>query len=61
VNTLKVYGLMYLFLANVSAIYINHYRHPKDFYAYNMLDGLIVFPLVGIVNGVVYPPLFKGR
>jgi hypothetical protein len=61
VKSLKVYGLIYLLLFNVSAIYMNHYRHPKNSYAYNILDGLIVFPLVGIVNGIIYPRLLKSR
>jgi hypothetical protein len=59
VKSLKVYALMFLFFASVSAIYMNHYRHPKDFYAYNILDGLIVYTLVGVVNGLIYPLLFK--
>ena len=57
VRSLKVYGLMYLFFASVSAVYMNHYSHPKDFYLYNILDGLIVFPIVAIANGLIYPRL----
>jgi hypothetical protein len=61
VKSPNVYSLMYMLLVNVSAIYMNHYRHPKNSYAYNILDKLIVFPLVGIVNGIIYPRLFKSR
>ena len=59
VKSLKVYGLMYLFFASVSAIYMNHYSHPKDFYFYNILDGLMVFPLVAVANGLIHPLMFK--
>ena len=59
VKSLKVYGLMLLLFASISAIYMNHYRHPKDFYFYNILDGIIVFPLVAVANGLIYPRLFR--
>lgn len=58
VKSLKVYGLMLLAFASISAIYMNHYRHPKDFYGYNILDGVIVFPIVAVANGLIYPRLF---
>ncbi len=58
-KSLKVYGLMFLFFASVSAIYMNHYRHGTTFYAYNILDGLIVYTLVAVANGLIYPRLFR--
>ncbi len=58
-KSLKVFGLMYLFFASISAIYMNHYSHPKDFYLYSMSDGLIVFAIVAIANGLIYPRIFK--
>lgn len=60
VKSLKVYGLMFLLFASVSAVYMNHYSHPKDFYIYNILDNLTVFPIVAVANGLLYP-LFFGR
>ena len=59
VKSLKVFGWGLLFFLSLSAIYMNHYRHPRDFYFWNMLDGVLVFPLVGIANGLIYPVLFK--
>jgi hypothetical protein len=59
VKSLKVYGLMYLFFTSLSAIYMNHYSHPKDFYFYNILDGLIAFSIVAVANGWLYPLFFK--
>ncbi len=58
-RSLKVYGLMLVMFASVSAIYMNHYSHPKDFYIYNILDSVLIFPLVGIANGFLYPLFFK--
>ena len=60
-KSLKVYGLMLLFFASLSAIYMNHYVHPKSFYIYNILDALIIFPLVGVANGLLYPWLMAPR
>ena len=54
VASLKVFGIMWLFFAAVSAIYMNHYSHPKDFYVWNVLDGLLVYALVAIANGLLY-------
>lgn len=59
VRSLKVFGLMYLMFTSVSAIYMNHYLPPHYFYFYNMLDGLVVFPLVAVANGLLYPLLFR--
>ena len=61
VRSLKVFAIMYIFFASVSAIYMNHYSHPRDFYLYNMLDGMIVYGLVGLANGLIYPRLVGRR
>jgi len=54
-RSLKLYAIAWLFFASVSAIYMNHYSHPKDFYAFNVLDALLVFPVVAVANGLLYP------
>lgn len=58
-RSLKVYGLMLVMFARISAIYMNHYSHPKDFYIMNILDSVLIFPLVGIANGFLYPFFFR--
>ena len=60
-KSLKVYGLMYLFFISVSAIYMNHYSHPKDFYIFNMLDAIIAYGVVAVANGLLFPYFFKER
>lgn len=59
VRSLKVYGLMYLLFGSISAIYMNHYSHPKNFYFYNIADGLIAFAVVALANAFLYPMVFR--
>lgn len=59
VRSLKVYGLMFLLFASISAIYMNHYRHPKEFYLYSIFDSLLAFPVVAIATGLLYQLFFK--
>lgn len=54
VASLKVFGLMWLMFAAVSAIYMNHYSHPRDFYVWNILDAVIAFGTVAVANGLLY-------
>lgn len=54
-RSLKLYGIAWLFFASLSAVYMNHYSHPIDFYVFNVLDALIVFPIVAVANGLLYP------
>lgn len=61
VRSLKVYGICWLFFASVSAIYMNHYSHPRDFYVFNVLDALVVFPVVAVANGLLYPRFRLGK
>lgn len=61
VRSLKVFGLMLVLFLSISAIYMNHYSHPKDFYVWNMIDAVVVIPLVGIANGLLYPWMFGRR
>jgi hypothetical protein len=58
-KSLKVYGVMFLFFVAISALYMNQYSHPSDFYVYNILDGMLIFPLVALANGLIHPRLFK--
>jgi len=61
VKSLKVFGIAWIFFASVSAVYMNHYSHPKDFYFWNILDALIVFPIVALANGILYPMVIKNK
>jgi len=54
VASLKSFGLMWLMFAAVSAIYMNHYSHPRDFYVWNILDAVIAFGTVAVANGLLY-------
>lgn len=60
IKSLKIFGLMGLFFVSLAAVYMNHYTADiKTFYLYSMLDAVILFPLVGVANGLLFPKLFK--
>jgi hypothetical protein len=61
VRSLKLYGVAWLFFASLSGVYMNHYSHPKDFYFFNVLDAAIVFPIVAVANGLLFPRFRLGR
>ena len=54
VASFKVFGIMCLFFASISAILMNHYSHPKDFYFWIILDGVLMYALVAACNGLLY-------
>ena len=54
VASFKVFGIMCLFFASISAILMNHYSHPKDFYFWIILDGVFMYALVAVGNGLLY-------
>lgn len=59
VRSLKVFVFFAVVFAAISAIYMNHYSHPKDFYVWSILDAALVFPLMGLANGWLYPLLVR--
>lgn len=62
VRSLKSYGLMAAFFISLAAVYMNHYAAAvKPFYFWSMVDALILFPLVGLANAVIYPWFFRER
>lgn len=58
-KSLKLYAIMLVVFASISAIYMNHYSHPKDFYVWSVVDAALVFPVVAIANGLLFPWIFK--
>ncbi len=54
VASLKIFGIMCIFFASISAILMNHYSHPKDFYFWIILDGVLMYALVAVCNGLLY-------
>lgn len=60
VRSLKSYGLMAAFFCSLAAVYMNHYNAGiKPFYAWSMVDALIVFTVVGLANALLYPRFFR--
>lgn len=59
-KSLKIYGLCCLFFLSLTAVYMNHFADPaRPFYLYSMLDAIILFPIIAVANGPIYPKLFK--
>lgn len=54
VASFKIFAILWLMFASTSAIYMNHYSHPRDFYLWNIFDALLVFTLVAVGNGFLY-------
>ena len=54
IASFKAFGIMCLFFASISAILMNHYSHPKDFYFWIILDGVLMYALVAACNGLLY-------
>jgi hypothetical protein len=60
IRSLKSFVLMGLFFCSLAAVYMNHYSAEfKHFYLWSMVDAAILFPLVGLANGILYPWFFK--
>ena len=60
VRSLKSFALMAAFFSSVAAVYMNHYTAGiKPFYFWSMIDAWIVFPIVGLANGWLYPRFFR--
>ena len=59
-KSLKVYGVMFLYFVAISAAYMNQYNHPSDFYVWNILDRMLIFPIMAVTNGLIHPRLFHG-
>ena len=58
-KSLKVYGVMFLYFVVISAFYMNQYSHPGDFYVYNILGLMLIFPIVAVANGLLHPRLYR--
>ena len=59
VKSLKIYAVSCLFFLSLTAVYMNHFvAAARLFYWYSMLDAIILFTLVALVNGLLYPKLF---
>jgi hypothetical protein len=60
IRSFASYGLMCLFFVSLAAIYMNHYTAAvKPFYIWSMVDAVIVFSVVALANGWLYPIFFR--
>ena len=61
-KSLKIYGVCCLFFISLAAVYMNHYSGAiKEFYIFSMIDAVIVFSVVALANGLLFPWIFKSE
>ena len=54
-RSLQGWGMMWLAFASTSAVYMNHYRVGRAFYAWSILDAALAFGVLAVANAVLYP------
>lgn len=62
IRSAKMFGVLLLFFCSLAAIYMNHFVDAvKPFWFWSIIDALIIFPLLALANGLLYPRLFARR
>lgn len=62
VRGLVSFGLSGLFFVSLAAVYMNHFRdHIKPFFFWSMVDAVLVFSLMGVAAGLLYPLFVPAR
>lgn len=60
IRSLLIFGLVCLFHVSLTGAYMNHFNEGiRVFFRYAMLDALLIFGILGLLNGLAYPLLFK--
>lgn len=58
-KSLLLFGLAALFFICITGAFMNHFNQGiRVFFRYVMLDALLVFGILGLVNGLLYPLIF---
>lgn len=61
-KSLQSFGISCLLFCSLAAVYMNHFNlEIRTFFIWSMVDALILFGLLGAVNGLLYPLFFKKR
>lgn len=59
-RSLQSFLLMAAFFCSLAAVYMNHFTATvKPFFFWSMIDAVILFPLVGLANALLYPLFFR--
>lgn len=62
VRSLIVFGVCCLFFCSLAAVYMNHFNQGiRTFFRYSMVDAVLLFSYLGILNGLLYPYFFKSN
>ena len=61
VRSLKAFGVSLLAFVSLAAVYMNHFLEPiRSFFFWSLVDSLILFPVVAVACGLLYPR-FMGK
>lgn len=56
------FGIAGAIFISLAAVYMNHFiAESRAFFAWSIVDALILFPILALANGLLYPLLFKNR
>lgn len=59
-TSLIVFGVCCLLFISLTGAYMNHFNQGiRVFFRYAMLDGVLLFGSLGLLNGLVYPVVFR--
>ena len=62
IRSLIIFGICCLFFISLSAVYMNHFDQGiRQFYIYSIIDGILVFSYMAVVNALIYPRFFKAE
>jgi len=59
-RSLLIFGICGLFFVSLTGAYMNHFNDGiRVFFRYAMLDALLLFGILGLTNGLLYPVFFR--
>lgn len=60
IRSLVLFGLCAALFISLAAIYMNHFNQEiRVFFRWSMVDALVVFGLLALINGYLYPKIFR--
>ena len=60
IRSLKSFAVSGLIFISLAAVYMNHFvGESRAFFAWSIVDGLILFPLIAIANAFLYPLIVR--
>ncbi|MEM1135881.1 MAG: hypothetical protein AAGI07_08565 [Bacteroidota bacterium] len=59
-KSMVFFGIFFIFFIGLTGVFMNHFNQGiRIFFRYTMLDAVLVFGVLALVNGFLYPTIFK--